>query len=216
MAKRFVYVLKNSEIPPRYYTGLTSNLAARIAGHSADESTYTAKYPAVVDRRRHRISRRAPRCRVRTLFEVRLRRRVRAAAFARAADILSLPRRQSPHEPLRGKRRVNCLHLDRLCATVAVDWLNPEHVVDGRSIGLTMKAEDAFRVAAPAIGLAIGIPIAFSCVQFVKSQVYEMDNVPPAALLVAVGALLGAALVAGVIPGRRAASIDPAKALRTE
>ena len=50
MSKRFVYVLKNSEIPPRYYTGLTSNVAARIAGHNAGECTYTAKYrPWVVD-----------------------------------------------------------------------------------------------------------------------------------------------------------------------
>lgn len=44
MAKRFVYVLKNSEIPPRYYTGLTSNLAARVTGHNAGECAYTAKY----------------------------------------------------------------------------------------------------------------------------------------------------------------------------
>jgi putative endonuclease len=44
MPKRFVYVLKNSDNPPRYYTGLTSNLPARLAGHNAGECTYTAKY----------------------------------------------------------------------------------------------------------------------------------------------------------------------------
>ena len=44
MSKRFVYVLKNGESPPRYYTGLTSNLAVRIAGHNSGEFTYTAKY----------------------------------------------------------------------------------------------------------------------------------------------------------------------------
>ncbi len=71
-------------------------------------------------------------------------------------------------------------------------------------------------LAQTAIGLAIGIPIAFVCVQFVKSQLYEMDGVTPVALAIAVGALLGTAFVAGLIPGRRAASIDPAKALRTE
>ena len=28
--KRIVYILKNSEEPPRYYTGVTSNLKARL------------------------------------------------------------------------------------------------------------------------------------------------------------------------------------------
>ncbi len=36
--------MKNSEIPPRYYTGLTSNLAARLTGHNAGECTATAKH----------------------------------------------------------------------------------------------------------------------------------------------------------------------------
>jgi macrolide transport system ATP-binding/permease protein len=67
-----------------------------------------------------------------------------------------------------------------------------------------------------AIGLAIGIPVAVSCVQFIKSQLYETDRVSPAALAIATVALLGAAFVAGFIPGRRAASIDPARALRSE
>jgi putative endonuclease len=29
---------------PRYYTGLTSNLPARLAGHNAGEMTYSARY----------------------------------------------------------------------------------------------------------------------------------------------------------------------------
>jgi len=71
-------------------------------------------------------------------------------------------------------------------------------------------------LAQTALGLAIGTPIAFASVQFVKSQLYELDRVTPAALGVAVAALLITALIAGLIPGRRAASIDPARALRTE
>ena len=50
----------------------------------------------------------------------------------------------------------------------------------------------------------------------VKSQLYEMTTVSGGALAVAVGTLLAAACVAGLIPARRAASIDPAQALRTE
>jgi ABC-type antimicrobial peptide transport system permease subunit len=67
-----------------------------------------------------------------------------------------------------------------------------------------------------AIGLALGVPVAYYCVQFVKSQLYEMNSVSPAALAVATVILLAAAFLAGLIPGRRAASIDPAQALRSE
>lgn len=44
MPKRFVYILKNSQIPPRYYTGLSSDVAARCASHNAGCSTHTSKY----------------------------------------------------------------------------------------------------------------------------------------------------------------------------
>jgi macrolide transport system ATP-binding/permease protein len=50
----------------------------------------------------------------------------------------------------------------------------------------------------------------------VKSQLYELTTVSSGALVVAVGTLLAAACVAGVIPARRAASVDPVRALRTE
>ena len=66
------------------------------------------------------------------------------------------------------------------------------------------------------LGLAIGVPVAFYGVQLVKSQLYEMKTVSVGALAVAVGTLLVAACVAGAIPARRAASVDPAKALRSE
>jgi len=44
MSKRFVYVLRNHEIPPRYYAGVTSNVARRHAEHNAGNCTHTAKY----------------------------------------------------------------------------------------------------------------------------------------------------------------------------
>ena len=44
MSKRFVYVLKNSGLPPRYYTGLTSDVARRYAEHNAGSCTNTAKH----------------------------------------------------------------------------------------------------------------------------------------------------------------------------
>ena len=66
------------------------------------------------------------------------------------------------------------------------------------------------------LGLAIGVPVAFYGVTLVKSQLYELTTVSSSALAVAVGILLAAACVAGVIPARRAASVDPVRALRTE
>jgi putative endonuclease len=40
--RRFVYVLKNSDLPPAYYTGITSNLAERLADHNSDPGHHTS------------------------------------------------------------------------------------------------------------------------------------------------------------------------------
>jgi macrolide transport system ATP-binding/permease protein len=67
-----------------------------------------------------------------------------------------------------------------------------------------------------ALGLAIGLPIAWLSVRFVKAQLYEVKGIDAAVLLASVLTLALAASMAAFIPARRAASIDPAKALRTE
>ena len=66
------------------------------------------------------------------------------------------------------------------------------------------------------LGLAIGIPTALVCVRFVKAQLYEIKGVDAGVLAVSIITLAVAASLAGLIPARRAASTDPAKALRTE
>ena len=65
-------------------------------------------------------------------------------------------------------------------------------------------------------GLAIGIPVAIFCVRYVKSQLYEITSANVPVMTIAVGVLVLAAAIAGIIPARRAASIDPVKALRIE
>jgi macrolide transport system ATP-binding/permease protein len=67
-----------------------------------------------------------------------------------------------------------------------------------------------------ALGLAIGIPVAVLCVRFVKAELYEITSADPTVLTGAIAALAVAAFIAGIVPARRAASIDPARALRTE
>ena len=42
-ARRFVYVLKSKHDPPRYYTGLSSDVLARVAAHNAGCSPHTAR-----------------------------------------------------------------------------------------------------------------------------------------------------------------------------
>ncbi len=65
-------------------------------------------------------------------------------------------------------------------------------------------------------GLAIGIPVALFCVRYVKSQLYEITSVNASVMVIAIGVLVLTAAIAGIIPARRAASIDPARALRIE
>jgi len=44
MSKRFVYVLRNAEAPPRYYTGLTSDVTKRLTEHNTGSCAHTARY----------------------------------------------------------------------------------------------------------------------------------------------------------------------------
>jgi putative endonuclease len=44
MPRRFVYVLRNGDNPPRYYTGLTADVARRLTEHNAGSCIHTAKY----------------------------------------------------------------------------------------------------------------------------------------------------------------------------
>ena len=67
-----------------------------------------------------------------------------------------------------------------------------------------------------ALGLAIGIPAALAGGKLLSSQLYGVQSRDPVILGLAAGVLAACALVAGLVPARRAASIDPIQALRTE
>jgi macrolide transport system ATP-binding/permease protein len=81
-----------------------------------------------------------------------------------------------------------------------------------RVIGMVMRGA----MVQAAIGLVIGAPIAMLCVRYVKSQLYEITSVDTGVMVGAICLLTVAAAIAGMIPARRAASIDPVKALRVE
>ena len=66
------------------------------------------------------------------------------------------------------------------------------------------------------LGLAVGIPVALAAGRLLSSQLYGVKSYDPPILALATAVLAACALVAALVPARRAASIDPMKALRTE
>jgi macrolide transport system ATP-binding/permease protein len=71
-------------------------------------------------------------------------------------------------------------------------------------------------LALAVIGLAIGVPAAFSASKLIASFLFGMKPNDPLALSAAAAILLTAALLAGYAPARRASRIDPMAALRHE
>src|SRR5579864_543909 len=67
-----------------------------------------------------------------------------------------------------------------------------------------------------AIGLAIGIPVALLGGRLMRSQLYGVRTYDPVTLAGAVLVLAACAALAGFIPAKRAASIEPTHALRQE
>jgi putative ABC transport system permease protein len=67
-----------------------------------------------------------------------------------------------------------------------------------------------------AIGLAIGIVSAFALGRLIASQLYQVSSHNPALLGGATVLLAAIALLACLLPARRAALVDPVQALRTE
>jgi predicted permease len=79
---------------------------------------------------------------------------------------------------------------------------------------VSMVLRSAF--AQIAIGLAIGTPLAILCDVYLAHQLYGVSRFNPLALGGAIFILSLCAFIAGIIPARRAASIDPMEALRIE
>lgn len=67
-----------------------------------------------------------------------------------------------------------------------------------------------------AAGVMIGIPLALLVGRALASSLYGIKPLDAASYLLAVAAVALVALAAGAVPARRAASVDPLKALRAE
>lgn len=66
------------------------------------------------------------------------------------------------------------------------------------------------------LGLLLGLPLAIGAGRLVAAELYGVSSWDPLALSLATGALCISAALAAVIPARRAGSISPMEALRTE
>jgi predicted permease len=67
-----------------------------------------------------------------------------------------------------------------------------------------------------AVGLIIGLPATIGAGRLLREQLFDVSETDAKVLGVSVLLLLAATAIAGAIPARRAASIDPIKALRSE
>ena len=67
-----------------------------------------------------------------------------------------------------------------------------------------------------AIGLAIGLPAALAAGRLLQSQLFAVSPTDPVVLFGACAVLTVAAAIAALLPARRAAALDPVKALRVE
>jgi len=67
-----------------------------------------------------------------------------------------------------------------------------------------------------AIGACLGLPLALMATRVIKHQLFAMDAVDPTSFAVALGVVSLMTVIAGWLPARRAARVDPVTALRCE
>ena len=82
----------------------------------------------------------------------------------------------------------------------------------GTLVGLVLR-QAAYPVL---LGAGVGLTIALAAMRWVRSLLYQAPAMDPIAIGGSILLLLAAAAVAAIVPARRAASVDPMRALRAE
>ena len=67
-----------------------------------------------------------------------------------------------------------------------------------------------------AVGVAIGLPLAFAAARLLKAMLFGLSAADPLTFLLALIGIAGVALLSALLPARRASSVDPMVALRYE
>lgn len=65
-------------------------------------------------------------------------------------------------------------------------------------------------------GIAFGVPFALAATSSLRSLFYGVNPMAPAPFVIAVLVLIGAGVVAALLPSRSASRVDPLTAIRTE
>jgi ABC-type antimicrobial peptide transport system permease subunit len=71
-------------------------------------------------------------------------------------------------------------------------------------------------LALVAIGVVAGVPAALAGSRLISNMLFGLRGTDPVSMVVAVGAMLVVAMMAGYLPARRASRIEPMVALRYE
>ena len=106
-------------------------------------------------------------------------------------------------------------------ATISYSVVQRTHEI-GVRMALGAARSDVLRmtlmqgVGIAAVGLGIGVPVAFTLMRVMSSVLYNVVVVEPLIFAMLTAILAASAVLAGYIPARRAASIDPLTALRDE
>jgi putative ABC transport system permease protein len=83
-----------------------------------------------------------------------------------------------------------------------------------RSAVVRLVLMDMAKVAA--IGIVVALPVAVLLARWLQSQLFEVQPFDPLTLIGCVTVTVAMVLLAAVLPARRAASVEPTKALRAE
>jgi predicted permease len=84
---------------------------------------------------------------------------------------------------------------------------------DRRGI-VTLVLKDVLKLAG--ISIAVAVPVAVAATRVLKSQLFGVSNADPIVLVSATVLVAIVAMIAAALPARRAASVEPMHALRTE
>ncbi len=84
----------------------------------------------------------------------------------------------------------------------------------GQALVLRMVLREALTLSA--VGVLVGLPLAYALGRAVEAEVFGLSSTDAPTLLLAAVTLSAVSLVAGWLPARRAARIDPALTLRQD
>jgi ABC-type antimicrobial peptide transport system permease subunit len=65
-------------------------------------------------------------------------------------------------------------------------------------------------------GIAIGVPLALASTRLFRTLLFAVAPTDAATLVAIAASIIGVTMIAGYLPARRAASVDPVVALRAE